>query len=85
MNTRRRASHRRWYVTARHVRLRRIGTNAVEVPYAQGHLREPGASRTACGLPSLGWPILWLIGPSDIDVCSDCRRITNSGRNTSGI
>jgi hypothetical protein len=45
-------------------------------PYELWHARVPGALTTACGVPSIGWPIFWWLrfdkggGPR----CGDCAR-----------
>jgi hypothetical protein len=74
---------RQWYVTASHRTVRRTrpgATGVKEVPFGVGHVRQVGASFTACGEPALDWPIFWDLSVDDPDeMCSECKSTTVFG------
>lgn len=66
---------KRWYVTASHRYLDRSLAVPMEVPYGISHVREVGASVTACGEPAFEWPIFWDTAYDEVDdICLECRR-----------
>lgn len=68
----------RFFVSARHGRIVRVGTEAGSwQPFGSHHARQVGAPTTACGLPAHDWRMFWeLPFPSSPQAtCQECLTI----------
>ena len=62
-----------WYVTVAGGRYRRTGAFIDWVPNPPRHLKRLGVLRTACGLSTNGWRVLWQERPlGGNEVCVRC-------------
>lgn len=61
----------RWVVTAPHLMPR---TAPERAPWGTHHVRQEGAARTACGLPTATWHVFWGLRfeTRHADACPDC-------------
>lgn len=67
----------RWFVTAKQVLFRRVGTTVTFTAMPPVHAKEMGTTQTACGLDATSWQKLWgqRFSTSATEACQQCVRV----------